>query len=214
MNKEESAGKRSVASRVRQLISSPSSLLTILLLCSLALNFQLARKVASLKESLATSPGGGRLTVGDPVPPIEAKDLDQRPAVISYLGSEQPTVLYVFSPQCGWCSRNLQNMKALAESARGRYRFAMLSLSRNSLREYVAENGLGDIPVYGDLSEGVKEAYKITGTPRTIVVSNEGRVLKVWAGAYAGATQKEVEEYFNLKLPGLTELKTARANGD
>lgn len=213
MNKDESSGKRSVASRMRQLISSPSSLLTILLLCSLALNFQLTRKVASLKESLAARPGDGKLAAGTLVPPIEAKDLDQRPEVISYSGGEQPTVLYVFTPQCGWCTRNLQNMKALAESARGRYRFVMLSLSKDSLREYVAQNGLGGIPVYGDVSEDARESYKITGTPRTIVVSNEGRILKVWAGAYAGDTQKEVEEYFNIKLPGLTEIKTGQAGG-
>jgi hypothetical protein len=32
--------------------------------------------------------------------------------------SDRPTVLYVLSPRCGWCSRNEDNIRALALAKR------------------------------------------------------------------------------------------------
>jgi hypothetical protein len=44
-----------------------------------------------------------------------------------------------------------------------------------------------------------------TGTPRTLVVSREGKVVATWFGAYGGDLRRKVEEYFQLSLPGLSE---------
>jgi hypothetical protein len=41
-------------------------------------------------------------------------------------------------------------------------------------------------------------------TPQTIVISPEGRVLKNWTGSYGEQVQAELEEYFQIRLPGLT----------
>jgi hypothetical protein len=46
----------------------------------------------------------------------------------------------------------------------------------------------------------------ITGTPRTIVISNEGRVLRDWIGVFVGDTQRDVEQFFGVRLPGLSSL--------
>lgn len=60
------------------------------------------------------------------------------------------------------------------------------------------------MPVYKDLTELSKLTYKLGATPQTIVVSPEGKVIKNWMGAYSGDKAREVEEYFNVRLPGLT----------
>jgi len=48
-------------------------------------------------------------------------------------------------------------------------------------------------------------AYKVGGTPNTLVISPEGRVLKNWRGAYMDDLQREVEQYFEVELPGIRE---------
>jgi len=130
------------------------------------------------------------------------KRLDGRGEVISYQDTNQATVLYIFTPPCTWCARNMDNFKTLLEKESAKYRFIGLSLSQEGLVQYVAKNDL-KLPVYSELSPEAEEAYKLAGTPQTIVVSSEGRVLQNWSGAYAGDQQSQVEAFFHVSLPGL-----------
>src|SRR5438552_13819914 len=73
-------------------------ILTVLLLCSALLNIVLARRIKDfnyaifyLKAELSSARG---LNPGDKAPPIEAQDIDGRPATIIYLGSINPSVVY------------------------------------------------------------------------------------------------------------------------
>ncbi len=148
----------------------------------------------------------GRLAVGASVPSIQASDSDQNSVSVSYSAENKPTFLYVVSPKCGWCAKNLQNIKTIASSARERYRFIGLSLSDENLQEYIAQSNYG-FPIYGGLTSSTKADYKLSATPQTIILSPEGKVLKNWVGAYEGSLLREVEEYFSLRLPGLTDTK-------
>ena len=100
-----------------------------------------------------------------------------------------------------WCSRNLDNVKKLFSEAKAKYQFIGVSLSSESLKEYILQSGL-EFPVYSDLAGQSATVYK-GGTPRTLVVSADGFILKSWVGAYAGDLQREIEEYFNTRLPGI-----------
>ena len=112
---------------------SKLQLLTIsLLVCSVSINLFLARKTNSLRSALLHVKAEDSLQVGTALPPIAAKGLDGRPATISYRSDELPTILYVFKPSCGWCTKNLQNIKALAERTKGKYRVIGLSLSSDN----------------------------------------------------------------------------------
>jgi len=104
----------------------------------------------------------------------------------------------------------MDNFKALVDQENSQYRFIAVSLSRHGLAEYVAKNDL-NLPVYTDLSAETQKAYKLGGTPQTIVVSPEGRLLQNWGGAYVGDQKAQVEAFFNIKLPGLKELPEAKA---
>jgi hypothetical protein len=55
--------------------------------------------------------------------------LDGQPEVISYHETNQATVLYVFTPTCIWCARNLNNLKTLLANDSDHYRSIALSLS-------------------------------------------------------------------------------------
>jgi len=143
------------------------------------------------------------LPVGSQVEPIKATRLGGHQEVISYQNtSQQPTVLYVFTPPCSWCARNLDNVKALVDKESDQYRFVGLSLSEEGLAQYTAKNDL-HFPVYSGLSTEAKQAYKLSGTPQTIVVSPEGIVLKNWMGAYVGDQKSQLEAFFHVTLPGV-----------
>lgn len=185
---------------------SVEAFLTIMLVCSVVLNVTLTLKTRRLESVIISLKGEGRLAVGESLPAIEAKDLDGRPATVTYTGEDAPTVLYVFRPECGWCERNSENVNALVEQTRGKYRFVGLSLSSNGLKEYAARHDM-KFPVYTDLPFSVTSAYKLSGTPQTIVVSTDGRVVRNWTGAFADDFKGEVESFFSARLPGLTEAK-------
>ena len=195
--------KASTEARVTTLL-----VLVVLLVCSLGVNVLLTRKVSSLKAYIALMKSEGQLVKGDRVPSFTAKDPRGQTAVMDYGGTDLPTVVFVITPTCGWCTKNMMNVRTLAEKAGKRYRFVAFSLSPNNLADYVAKHQL-QFPVYTDLPLVPIRDYKLGGTPETFVVSPEGEVLKVWSGAFADDLQKDVESYFGVTLPGLVETETA-----
>jgi hypothetical protein len=187
---------------------------TFLLICSASLNVLLAQKVRQLREGIRLIKSEARLAEGSSVPPIAVRDVNGWPAIISYEQTGPPTLLYIFTPSCGWCSKNVANIQALAEQARDGYRIIGLSLSSENLIDYVAEHNL-NFPVYEVSAEGAR-SYRLGGTPQSIVVSSDGKVLRNWGGAYSGSLQQDVERYFGVHLPGLAEEtgeKASRNNG-
>jgi len=183
-------------------------LLAVLLVASLGINLLLVRKVASLKNRVATIRSESRLNAGNKVPMIMAKDPQGRSVVFDYRVNKLPTVVFVITPTCKWCTQNIMNMRTLVAKAGDRFQFVGFSLSSNKLYEYVTQNKL-DFPMYTDLPLIPTSEYKLGGTPQTIVVSPSGEVLRVWTGAFAEEMQKEVEEYFGVSLPGLMDPEKA-----
>jgi peroxiredoxin len=183
---------------------------TVALVVSVTLNVVLAHRVRTITHAQSERIAERLLAVGTTVPAIVAKRLDGQEESISYGEVNLSTVLYIFTPPCTWCARNMDNLKTLLDKERGQYRFIGLSLSAESLPEYVAKNDL-KLPVYSGLSNETKAAYKLSGTPQTIVISPEGKVLQNWMGAYVGDQQKQIEAFFHVSLPGLKELPKAEA---
>jgi peroxiredoxin len=184
--------------------------ITVALVLSVAMNVLLGHRVRSVTEAQRARVGERLLKIGTSVPPIGAKRLDGQQEVVSYQGTIQTTVLYIFTPPCTWCARNMDNLKTLLEKEGGHYRFIGLSLSEETLQEYVTKNHL-KLPVYSGLSPETLKTYKLGSTPQTIVISPEGKVLQDWVGAYVGDQKSQVEAYFHVTLPGLRELPKAEA---
>lgn len=180
--------------------------MTVILGISLATNVWLAFKNKRLSESAAANTVPlPRLQVGATVSPLKASDISGRQQTVFYNQSALPVVLYVFTPECIWCARNLDNLRKLVAQKNGSYRFVGLSLAAEKLETYVAENRL-TFPVYSDPSDDLMSEYKLGATPQTIVISSDGRVLQNWTGAYVGPQQAEVEHFFGVELPGLTSI--------
>ena len=75
------------------------------------------------------------------------------------------------------------------------------------MAENLREHPLG-FPVYTKLAADVTWNYKLGGTPQTILVSPQGKVLRNWSGAFAGRQRDELQRYFPVRLPEI-EIKHA-----
>lgn len=168
-----------------------------------ALNFMLARQVKNDFKVIHDMKAAKRLGVGTKVPNIAGKSPDGKPIEINFATLGKPTILYVFTPTCGWCKRNFNNMMALHRNVEGRYAFVGVSLTSADVAKYVKQQAI-DYQVVDEIPDSVKDSYKLGGTPTTIVVSPDNKVLKIWFGAYDGQLLTEVSNYFEVSLPGLT----------
>ncbi|MGB6133006.1 MAG: TlpA disulfide reductase family protein [Acidobacteriaceae bacterium] len=174
--------------------------LSAMLALSLSLNVYLASKVdfhrpepiVLIKEN-AKLPGV-----------LHLLDADGKPAQLALDGS-QPTVIYVFSPLCPWCKRNEANVRALVAGARSRYRIVGLSTIATNLKQYIAD-GRAPFPVYVMKSPDQMRQLGVIGTPETLVIGSGARVEKVWSGAYLEPAKEQIEEYFHLTLPGISNV--------
>jgi peroxiredoxin len=181
-------------------------LFAILLVSSVITNVVLAARLREAGELLAKQ-NPPALKPGTQVPAIRARDLQKQPQQIEFSTSSAPTLLYVFTPSCGWCTKNLENIKVLAKHVGNKYRLIGLSLSADGLTEYVAQNEI-DFPVLTEPDQDTVRSYRLGATPASILISPEGRVLKTWVGAWAGRTRAEIESQFGLRLPGFTPEKS------
>jgi hypothetical protein len=93
-------------------------------------------------------------------------------------------------------------VNALYHQTKGRVRLVGLSLGEENLQQYIRQHGI-EFPVVTRLPSDVVIDYRLGGTPQTIVVDAEGRVIKTWMGAYQRTTRQEIETQLNVDLPEL-----------
>jgi peroxiredoxin len=184
---------------VRGLVRALAEHLPLVVLAfSITVNLVLADRLLR-----AQRPERHSLAAGTKVEPFEATSPQGLAMRVDYDGS-MPTVLYHFSPSCTWCERNWDNVRAFVLQSHDRYRFVGISTTAVTTAFMQARHL--DFDVATNVAADVARRYALGGTPQTIVVSADGRILKVWAGVYAGRQAQQVETYFGLRLPGLQPL--------
>lgn len=174
----------------------------VLLTASLALNLSLTAKLHAIKAT-AGQPSGPPL--GSQLLEIAGETADGQSALVSMGRDHKPTVLYVFSPTCVWCARNLNNIRALVRLRSADFRFVGLSLSQSDkLGAHLRQSspGMESIAI-PDVAEATQ--LRLGATPETIVIGSNGTVQKNWIGAYSGATLGDIQSYFRVSLPGLQD---------
>jgi hypothetical protein len=196
--------------RYRAFITQTSSIKYLLIAGLLAVsaitNILLVLKVKELRVTISALKMEQGTVLGMQLPPLTAEDLSGQSVTVRFDESERPTLLYVFTPACGWCKRNEDNLRSLASQTSERLTIIGVSLSHDGLAEYVGQR----FPPVRVIKPDARTitAYKLSGTPTTILVSSQGVVLRVWKGAYNDSLQRELEEYFHIKLPGLREFSS------
>jgi hypothetical protein len=182
---------------LRELLELDGVLLTVLI-GSLGLNvfFGIAREQQS--SAAAQSPPS-LIAEGTPAPKFEGTSLSGARVTLDYAKQQRTTLLYVFSPTCQWCEKNLPNIRAIAKARPD------LHVIGVNLGPPVDEKLARDQPFAEILkpTSSTARAYRFSGTPSTILISSAGKVMKAWSGAYTGRTAQDVSETLAVVLPGL-----------
>ncbi|WP_158819369.1 redoxin family protein [Granulicella sp. S156] len=179
----------------------------VLLVASIAVNVLLAHQVLKLRadiQNIQSQPSSSLPSIaGTRILAMDALSLDDQPEHISFVDGSQSgkaKVLYIYSPTCGWCARNLGNITKLFDLKHNQFDFIGVSLSGEGLKAYIKSAGFPLQSVYQP-STGAVSALHLDSTPETIVIDQSGVVRKVWVGAYTEDKCHEVEEYFHV-TPG------------
>lgn len=140
------------------------------------------------------------LKPGQQVATLAADTLSGQRRVVDY-GSRPKTVLFVFSPQCSACERTAPYWRKVVEASfRNQYQVFGVSLGdATRSNSFLDSNGL-KLETLFDIDPETRAAYKFTLTPLTIVVDSNGRVEKIWPGAFSQQTKPDVEEYFGISV--------------
>lgn len=175
----------------------PASL--ILLVFSVGLNFVLAEEIRGLRRNIGKLKSETSIKPGDSVPDLLGVNTDRVETTFRYKDDTRSTVVYFFSPRCSWCVTNREPLAKLHSSQKDRFRWIAVSLDTTNLDEFVRESSMA-MPVLSEVPDEVLASYKIEGTPQTLVVKSDGRVLKKWIGSFTGSVGAEMESFFGSSL--------------
>jgi hypothetical protein len=174
--------------------------LLLVMAALLSSNLLLVKKNRALDRQLMRK-GQQYLGVGDHVPTLRGLGLDGEIKTVSYGQDDRATLVFVFSPSCGWCKINLPNWQAILGQAAGRYRIVALSTSRKGTAEYVSKHGLSQATVIVEPEPRDLLAFRFHLTPQTILVDSSGAVRRNWLGAFASEERRDVESTLGVRLP-------------
>ena len=135
------------------------------------------------------------------VPALSGMDLDGNEITLNYQNDPRKAVMLIFSPSCGYCTDNMPNWQAIAQSLdRKLYRIMAVSITNEGVKEYIGQHSLPDVPVIADVEPKSRVSYEMNVTPQTILIDSQGKVEKVWTGVLQHDERPEVEQSLGLKL--------------
>jgi hypothetical protein len=186
-------------------VGSPDRLLLIVLGLSLLAN--VGQYVLRLRTQPAVSP----YTVnryeknllpqpGTTLASLHLLSADGSKAELQFGSNELPTVVYVMSPTCKWCERNLQMIDALVTQVHGRYRVIGISNTTKGLQDYIHKIS-PPFPIYYPDPNYTNAAITTDITPRTLLFSPSGSFIQGWNRAYLNQTKSDIAMFFKISLP-------------
>jgi peroxiredoxin len=174
----------------------------ILVLC--VVNLLLIKQNLDLRKQLAA----GRRTIdvttnflqpGDVVAPVTATDLDGRPYQLDYKKDGRQRLLLFFSPNCPYCREQSPLWRDLLDKVDSK-RFTVIGVvnDREDKRLVSAHaDGAGyfktktPLPLVFFDSESLG-SYKLSATPTTLLINDDGTVAHAWVGKWDEASAMEV----------------------
>ena len=161
-------------------------------------NVLLIRQNLQLRAALAMGEPQS-LQAGDTVPTFSAAGLRGEQISVSYPEAGAKRVLFYFTPTCRYCHGQFAYWRQILERA-DRERFEVIGVAsdkedRAKLEEYLRQfgcDGASATPLRVALvADDVRRSYKLSATPITLVVNNDGAVERAWAGRWNEAQAAE-----------------------
>ena len=181
------------------------SWITIGLILPLCLvNLLLIKQNLDLRKQLAAGARTLDLTTnvlkpGDVVPAVTTTDLDGRSYQLAYNKDGRHRLLLFFSPNCPYCQQQSPLWRDLLDNIDSN-RFTVVGVvSDKENKQFVSSHADGagyfktktPLPVvfFDDESLGT---YKLTATPTTVLIDEDGKVEHAWVGKWDQSRATEV----------------------
>jgi peroxiredoxin len=162
-----------------------------------ATNVMLIKQNRELKAAIARSVKQPEyLKAGETVPPLVARTLTGERVEVDYTAAAR-TVLLVFSPQCSACDAVVPYWRDIEGAcARNGYQIWGVSLGDGpGTLSFLRSHSL-NVDSFVDLAPETINLYKLSLTPLTLVVDQQGKVQRIWAGILSKESKAEVDRYF------------------
>lgn len=182
---------------MRSLLTS-QALPYILLCASAAVTLYQRRTINTLTNTIETIKAEGRLKPGKPYGPLSFQSATGAKETLHF-PRERPVLAYLVSPTCGWCKKNRPVFMELASKVASSFDVVVLwtdVAGPELLQEYRGTQELR----HGVLSAETRSAYRLSGTPSTLLISNSGLLLDSLPGAYSGDTRSKIEALLKVQL--------------
>jgi peroxiredoxin len=151
-----------------------------------------------------------RLEAGDTVQPFTATALGGEPVAVSYDGGGPKKLMFYFTRTCPYCTQQFPRWREILERVDGE-RFEVIGLvdeaeDKPRLEEYLRSMGCAadsQKPLrVAFIPKEVRRKYKLTATPVTLLVSNDGTVEKWWEGKWGDAERDDAAKTLGLDFGG------------
>jgi peroxiredoxin len=145
---------------------------------------------------------------GDRLPPFSAKGSAGEPLQVAYDGRGPRRVFFFFTPTCPHCRKQFAHWQGVVSKA-DRARFEVWGLvsdveNRGMINEYLRSIGCGAdsaAPLrVAYVTDDTLRGYKLTSTPTTLVVANDGTVEQAWLGKWNAETINSANAALSLNL--------------
>jgi hypothetical protein len=98
-----------------------------------------------------------------------------------------PTLVLVFSPDCGSCKRNWPAWKQVIAAAREKARVVAVNIAGQVTTEYIKSHDMADVAVLTTPTYATRAAYNLRRTPTTMLLSPTGQLKQIWIGVLSEA---------------------------
>lgn len=167
---------------------------------SLGANLWLSHRLRSAERAILKS---SRLSPGELVPVFDAKLENGQTIHLGWEGRRK-TLLYYFDPDCLWCMRNAEAFGTLIGQLGASIEVYSYTSSLRGVEEFKRQ-ARHTAKVLTDDREDLRRLLRLRGTPQTLVIDANGRVLKNWEGVYRGSNRVEIQEYFHVRIAAVVD---------
>ena len=189
---------------------SLSTLSWLLVLLLLLTNIFLIRKNVILQLSLERFTNVQKVQVGEKFELFSPVDTDNKSFGVAFLKSGSKKVILFSSTTCPFCKKQNPLWNEMIKQIDVQ-RYEVFELFRDSedrehVRQYLETNSVvqdraNSKPKLIFLGDDYLQMNKLTTTPMTIIVNEDGAVEKVWFGLWNPKTIREINTTFGISIP-------------
>lgn len=169
-----------------------------LLIVSAGVNIWQRSSINTLQHNIEVIKSDGRLKVGNSYGPIRFVPPEGESQTAAF-PRERETIVYFVSAQCGWCKRNHPVFRELVSQTSNRVDYIVLWSAKPAaadLDQYLIKGLVSQ----GTVTEDTQAAYRLGGTPTTIIISKEGKLIESISGAYSDAARAKLQALLGVQL--------------